>query len=130
MWVAASVKMDKNSLSATWSPIELACLDLREEVITGKTLSMVCGKVSTFTQEPFCTRFLYDLETVFIITMQDTRSHEREYWHDVSEDGLWGQVSEARDEKECLVESLGIVRHLKWREHYLVGCVKEVTHDG
>ena len=83
--------MDKNSLSATCSPMVLVCLDLREEVITGKTLSMVCGKVSTSTQKPlFCTCFLYDLEAVFVVAMQNTRSHEREYRHDIPEDCLWG----------------------------------------
>lgn len=45
MWFAASVKMDKKSLSATCSPMVLVCLDLREDVITGKTLSMVCHEV-------------------------------------------------------------------------------------
>lgn len=39
--------MDKKSLSATCNPMELVCLDLREEVMTGKTLSMVCGEVSS-----------------------------------------------------------------------------------
>ena len=104
--------MVKNSLNATCSPMELACLDLREEVITGKTLSMVCGKVSTFTQEPpVCTRFLYDLEAIFVIAMQNTSSHEREDRHDISEDGLRRQMSETRDEKESLVESLGVFRY-------------------
>jgi len=86
--------MDKNSLSATCSPMVLVCLALKEEVITGKTLSMVCGKVSTPTQKALvCTRFLYDLEAVFVIAMQDTRSHEREDRHDIPEDGLRRQVS-------------------------------------
>ena len=68
----------------------LACFDFREEVITGRTLSMVWGKVGTFTQKPLvCTHFLYDLEAVFIIAMQDTRPHEREDRHDISEDGFW-----------------------------------------
>ena len=108
----------------------LACLDLREEVITGKMLSMVCGKVSTSTQKPFvCTRFLYDLEAVFVIAMQDTRSHEREDWHNISENGLGRKVSKTRYEKESLVESLGVVRHLEWREHRLTGYVKVLTHD-
>ena len=62
MWFAASVKMDKNSLSATCNPMELACLDLREDVITGKTLSIVYGEgeVSTLSTNipsvlAFCT---------------------------------------------------------------------------
>lgn len=89
MWFAASVKIDRNSLSATCSPMVLVCLTLREEVITGKTLSIVCGKVSALTQKsPICTRFLYNFEAVFVIAMQDTRSHEGEDRHDVSEDGL------------------------------------------
>ena len=46
--MAASVKIDKKSLSATCNPIELGCLDLREEVNTGKTLSIVCGEVNAF----------------------------------------------------------------------------------
>jgi len=46
-------------------------------------------KVSTLTKKsPVCTRFLYNLEAVFVIAMQDTRSHEREDRHDISEDGL------------------------------------------
>lgn len=52
--------MDKNSLSATCNPMELACLALREDVMTGKTLSIVCGEVSTsrykrFVVLAFCT---------------------------------------------------------------------------
>ena len=39
--------MDKKSLSARCNSVELACLDFREEVITGKTLSIVCGEVNT-----------------------------------------------------------------------------------
>lgn len=67
-------------------------------------------EVSTSTQKHFvCTRLLHYLEAVFIVAVQNTRSHECEDRHDVSEDGLWGQVSETRDEKEGLVESLGIV---------------------
>ena len=70
MWFAASVKMDKNSLSATCNPMELACLDLREDVITGKTLSMVCGEVSTLKwMQPIRARLLYDLEAVFVIAV-------------------------------------------------------------
>ena len=89
MWFAASVKIDKNSLSATCNPMVFVCLALREEVITGKMLSMVCGKVSTLTKKsPVCTRFLYNLEAVFVIAMQNTRPHEREDRHDISEDGL------------------------------------------
>jgi hypothetical protein len=92
----------------------LACLDLREEVITGKMLSIVYGKVSTPAYRSLdYTRFLCDLEAVFVIAMQDTRSHEREYRHNISEDSLWCQVSKTRDEKESLVKCLGVVRHLK-----------------
>jgi uncharacterized protein YlxP (DUF503 family) len=114
MWFAASVKMFKNSLSATCNPMELVCLDLREEVITGKTLSMVYAEVSTFRQKRcVCARLLHDLEAVFVIAVQNARSHECEDRHDISEDCFWGQVSEARDEKESLVEGLGVVRYLK-----------------
>lgn len=41
------MKIDKKSLSAMCNPMEFACLDLREEVITGRTLSIVCGEVNT-----------------------------------------------------------------------------------
>ena len=70
MWFAASVKMDKNSLSATCSPMVFVCLDLREEVITGKTLSMVCRGVSALARKHLVhTCFLYHFKAVFVVAM-------------------------------------------------------------
>jgi hypothetical protein len=48
MWLAASVKIDKKSLSAMYNPVELVYLDLRVETIAGKMLSMVCDGISAF----------------------------------------------------------------------------------
>lgn len=70
------------------------------------------GGQRTQIETPCCTHFLYDPEAVFVIAVQNTRSHERKDWHDISEDGFWGHVGETRDEEEGLVESLGVVRHL------------------
>ena len=71
---------------------------------------------------------MHDLEAVFVIAVQNTGSHEREDRHDISEDRLWGQVGETRDEKEGLVESLWIIRHFGWREDCLADFAEGVTH--
>ena len=103
------MKIDKKSLSATCSPMVLGCLDLREEVITGKTLSIVCGEVNTFRELLGCARLLHNFETVLVIAMQNTGSHEREDWHDIAEDRFWGKAGETGDEEESLVEGLGVI---------------------
>jgi hypothetical protein len=72
---------------------------------------------------------LHDLEAVFVIAVQNAGSHECEDWHDISENGLWGQVRETRDEKEGLVESLGVVRHLEWRERHVGGFLEKITYS-
>jgi hypothetical protein len=113
MWLAASVKMDKKSLSATCNSMELVCLDFRAEVMTGKILSIVYGEVNTFKQECLgFARLLHDFEAVLVIAMQNTRSHEREDRHDIAEDRFRGKVGKTRDEEEGLVEGLWVIRYL------------------
>lgn len=76
-----------------------------------------------------CARLLHNFETVFVVAMQNTRSHEREDRHNITEDGFWGKVGETRDEEESLVEGLGVIRHLKQNEYHLPGFVAGVTHN-
>ena len=52
---------------------------------------------------------MHDFETVFVVAMQNTRSHEREDRHDIAKDSFGGKVGKARDEEKSLVEGLGVI---------------------
>lgn len=69
------------------------------------------GRFSPFKgKHPVRTHLFHNLKAIFIIAVQNTRSHEREDRHNITEDSSWGKVSKTRDEEQSLVEGLGVIR--------------------
>lgn len=54
---------------------------------------------------------LHNSEAVAIITVENVRSHEGEYRHDIMQHGIRRQTSQSGHQKKSLVEGLRVIRH-------------------